>query len=510
MKVGIDFGTTHTVVAVVDRGNYPVASFEGVDTWPSLVAANAAGELRFGPQAAAVRRESGWSVLRSFKRLLNDAGPRTEVELAGRPYRLAELFTRFLAQLRTDLQDHSNIDLSPGEPVQAAVSVPANASSAQRFLTLDAFTEAGFEVVALLNEPSAAGFEYAHRYRSTITAKREYVLIYDLGGGTFDASLLRMTGRCNEVVASEGIQRLGGDDFDEAVLKLVRKSAGLRRLDAASRDALLEECATRKEAVGPNTRRFLVDLSVVDQPPLSCSIDEVYAACAPLVDKTAKVLWRVLRDRCRDVGNVTADVDWSEVAGIYVVGGAGSFPLVARMLRSSFDDKRVKRSPHPFAATAIGLACFLDKEAGYALSDRLSRHFGVFREADAGRDVTFDPILPKGISLPARDQPPVVVNRRYRAAHNIGHFRFVECSRLSGDRPDGDVTPYEPVWFPFDPDLRHEADLARRRVDRCDDGPDVEECYVVTAGGAVEVTLTTRPTGLTRTFRLTRNALSSP
>ena len=73
--------------------------------------------------------------------------------------------------------------------------MPANASSAQRLLTLDAFVAAGFHVVALLNEPSAAGLEYAHRYRSTITAKREYVLIYDLGGGTFDASLLKMTGR---------------------------------------------------------------------------------------------------------------------------------------------------------------------------------------------------------------------------------------------------------------------------------------------------------------------------
>jgi molecular chaperone DnaK len=514
MKVGIDFGTTHTVVAVVDRGNYPVASFEGLDTWPSLIAADAVGELRFGVEAAAVRREPGWSLLRSFKRLLNDAGPRTEVELGGRSYRLAELFTRFLAQLRSDLQHRSNVDLGPGERIQAAVSVPANASSAQRFLTMDAFTEAGFEVVALLNEPSAAGFEYAHRYRSTITTKREYVLIYDLGGGTFDASLLKMTGRLNEVVASEGIQRLGGDDFDEAILKLVRKSANLRRLDAASREVLLEECATRKEAVGPNTRRFLVDLSAVDRPPFCCAIEEVYTVCAPLVDKTAQVLGRVLRDPDRDDGDldgeVAGDVDWSEVAGIYVVGGAGSFPLVARMLRTSFDDKRVKRSPHPFAATAIGLAGFLDKESGFALSDRLSRHFGVFREADAGQDVTFDPILPKGITLPANNQPPVVVNRTYRAAHNIGHFRFIECSRLSGDRPDGDVTPYDPVWFPFDPDLHQEADLARRPVDRRDDGPDVEERYIVTAGGAVEVTLTTRPAGLTRTFQLTRHAQISP
>jgi molecular chaperone DnaK len=133
----------------------------------------------------------------------------------------------------------------------------------------------------------------------------------------------------------------------------------------------------------------------------------------------------VLRDRSGD------DVDWSEIAGIYVVGGAGSFPLVARALRSAFDEKRVKRSLHPFAATAIGLAAFLDKEAGFALSERLSRHFGVFREACAGEDVCFDPIVPKGAALPTAGQPPFVVTRTYRAAHNIGHFRFVECSRYS-------------------------------------------------------------------------------
>lgn len=116
------------------------------------------------------------------KRLINDAGPRTEVHLGGRSYPLADLFTSFLAQLNSDLHHRSNTGLAPDERVEAAISVPANASSAQRFLTLDAFAKAGFEVVALLSEPSAAGFEYAHRYRSTLTAKREYVVIYDLGG----------------------------------------------------------------------------------------------------------------------------------------------------------------------------------------------------------------------------------------------------------------------------------------------------------------------------------------
>ncbi|WP_099223082.1 Hsp70 family protein [Mycobacterium persicum] len=504
MRVGIDFGTTHTVAAVVDRGNYPVVSFDGVEAWPSLIAANAAGEIRFGLDAAAVRREPGWSVLRSFKRLLNDAGPHTEVKLAGRDYPLAELLTGYLARFKDDLRHRSNAGLEPAEPLEAAISVPANASSAQRFMTLDAFLAAGFHVVAMLNEPSAASLEYAHRYRSTITAKREYVLIYDLGGGTFDASLLKMAGPVNEVVVSEGIQRLGGDDFDQAILQLVVSGATLPRAAEAS-DLLREECAARKEAIGPQTRRLLVDLTVVDgidRPPFACGIDEVYAACAPLVDKTMDVLSRVLRDPAATGSGVA----WSEVAGIYLVGGAGSFPLISRMLRATFGEKRVKRSPHPFAATAIGLAVFLDARANFQLSEHFSRHFGVFREACAGADVVFDPIVPKDASLPADGQSPLIIRRNYRAAHNIGHFRFVECSRLVDGRPDGDVTPYDPVYFPFDPALYDRHDLGRQPVGRCNDGPDVEERYVVVPGGAVEVTLTTQPTGFQRTFRLERHA----
>jgi len=509
MRVGIDFGTTHTVVAVVDRGNYPIVSFDGMDTWPSLIAADAVGQLRFGVDAAAVRHEPGWSVLRSVKRLLNQAGPRTEVALAGRSYRLVDLLAGLLTQLKSDLLNRSNAGLAPGETVEAAISVPANASSAQRLLTLDAFVAAGFHVVALLNEPSAAGLEYAHRYRSTITTKREYVLIYDLGGGTFDASLLKMTGHVNEVVISEGIQRLGGDDFDEAILQLVLARANLT-VDATGRDLLREECAARKEAVGPQTRRFLVDLAAIDQEgeraPFSCAIDDVYSVCAPLVDKTTELLDRVLRDPTRDDGDAAGSVGWSEVAGIYVVGGTGGFPLVSRTLRTTFGERRVKRSPHPFAATAIGLAVFLDSESGFALSERFSRHFGVFREARAGDDVVFDPIVPKDASLPADGRSPLVVSRTYRAAHNIGHFRFVECSRLVNGRPDGDVVPYDPVLFPFDPALRDREDLERQPVGRWSDGPEVEERYVVAPSGAVEVTLTTQPAGFKRTFRLERRA----
>lgn len=507
MRLGVDFGTTHTVAALVDRGNYPVVAFEGGDAIPSLVTARESdGELRFGADAAAVRHVPGWAVLRSFKRLLNDAGPHTEVELGGRGFLLHELLVGFFTQLRKDLLTRSNASIAPGERLEAAVSVPANASSSQRFLTMDAFVRAGFDVVAVLNEPSAAGFEYAHRFRSTITSRREYVLVYDLGGGTFDASLLKMTGKSNEVVTSEGVRQLGGDDFDEAILGLVLEKAALS-VGPAEREQLLEGCARQKEAVNPNTRRFLVDLEPAGAPPLAIPIDEVFGACEPLVVRTLEAMAPALRDPRREGEEA---VDWNEVAGIYVVGGGGSFPLVPRLLRERFGEKRVRRSPHPFAATAIGLAIFLDHEAGYSLSERFSRTFGVFREAEGGVDVTFDPIFEKGTQLPSAGGEPLSVVRRYRAAHNIGHFRFVECGRVEAGRPDGELAPWDEVRFPFDPNLREADDLCAVPVSRRDDGPLVEERYLCTDAGTVEVRLTVLDDGFSGAFRLARHEVRKP
>jgi molecular chaperone DnaK (HSP70) len=517
MLLGIDFGTTHTVVALVDRGNYPVVSFEAGETFPSLVAAHEGGELRYGPAAAEVRQKPGWTVLRSLKRLLNEATCESTVTLAGRRHRLIDLLTGFFVHLREQLLCASNAGLFPDEPLHVAISVPANASSAQRLLTLDAFRRAGFEVEALLNEPSAAGFEYAHRYRKTITARREYVVIYDLGGGTFDASLLRMTGRSNSVVHSEGVQRLGGDDFDERLLEVVldQTKTDLAALSEATRALLLEECRQKKEAINPNTRKVVVDLSSLELPPLAIPVDEVYAACAPLVERTLAALEPVLLDPEREPatpeGEAEADgeerdrgVGAAELAGIYVVGGAGSFPLIPRLLRERYGDKRVKRSPHPFAATAMGLAIFLDHEAGYTLSEKLSRTFGVFREGRAGSEVVFDPIFPKGTPLPGPGEPPLFAVRRYRAMHNIGHFRFLECGRVEAGRPDGDVTPWDDFCFPFDRGLR-QADLRGQVVVRWNrEGPEVEEIYRCDDTGAVDVTVKDLSDGFARSYHLGR------
>ncbi|HET7746262.1 MAG TPA: Hsp70 family protein, partial [Vicinamibacteria bacterium] len=194
---------------------------------------------------------------------------------------------------------------------------------------------------------------------------------------------------------------------------------------------------------------------------------------------------------------------------IYVVGGASSFPLVYRQLRERFGQHRVRRSPHPFAATAIGLANFLDAEAGYELSDALTRHFGVWREEDRGRVVSFDPIFLKDTRLPRLNEPPLVAVRRYRPAHNLGHYRFVECGRIREGRPDGNVVPWDEIRFPFDAGLRQD-DLRGVDVRRMEGhAPEVEERYECSSAGTFEVTLSVLDDGYSRTFRMARSGEAS-
>ena len=160
MRLGIDFGTTRTVAATVDRGNYPLVGFESPDgqtrEWfPSLVAIRG-NERRFGWNAWAVQGSRGWTVLRSLKRLLRRAGPTTQVDLAGCTITVLELATELLTAFRQQLRQASTLSLNRGEPLEVMLGVPANANSNQRFLTTEAFRGAGFQALGMLNEPSAA------------------------------------------------------------------------------------------------------------------------------------------------------------------------------------------------------------------------------------------------------------------------------------------------------------------------------------------------------------------
>ena len=505
MRLGIDFGTTRTVVACADRGNYPVLGFcddagDSQDWFPSVVAERA-GELRFGFDAlAAAAADPAFTTVRSFKRLLAaaDAGPNKEVRIGQTTIGIDELVTRFLVATKEAIFTRSNVPAELRESeLRAVVAVPANASGAQRFVTLDAFRRAGFQPLAMLNEPSAAGFEYTHRHRDTLTSRRDHVVVYDLGGGTFDASLVRMRGRLHEVLATAGINQLGGDDFDEVLVELVLTRAGLsrRELEPSSLERLADQCRDAKERLNPSSRKISIDLEVAlsgDAREIVIPVADFYEACMPLVERATTAMLPVM-EKLED-----------EIAGIYVVGGASELPIVARSLRQRFG-RRVHRSPYPSAAIAIGLAIACDESAGFELSDRYSRTFGVFRERRAGAEITFDPIFTGDTALPSRAGEPITCRRDYRAAHNVGHFRFFECNSIADDgRPRGDMMVSGDIFFPFDPKLGAGADLAAVPVQRLDArarGPRIEEEYSLDEHGIVAVTIKNLDAGVERVFR---------
>ncbi len=167
------------------------------------------------------------------------------------------------------------------------------------------------------------------------------------------------------------------------------------------------------------------------------------------------------------------------------------FPAVGRALRARFG-KKLQLAAQPFAATAVGLAIAADPDAHLMIREALTRHFGVWREAEGGRVMVFDVIFPRGTRLPSPDEPSPTVERRYQPTHNVGHFRYLEASHVDGDGlPQGDIAVWDEVWFPFDPALVSNPDLRRVSVVRSDvaASQEIEERYVCTATGTVAVTI---------------------
>jgi molecular chaperone DnaK (HSP70) len=520
MRLGIDFGTTRIIVAFVDRGNYPVVSFDAPDgiarEWfPPLVAIKNQRRV-YGWEAWAAQEEPGWTVVRSLKRALEGAGPGTLVQIAAHTVPMLQLLGELCSALRVNLLEHSNLPGVEAGRLEVMLGVPANANSNQRFLTAEAFRQAGFHVLGLLNEPSAASIEFGHRGRSSRGKPgKSHILVYDLGGGTFDASLVELDEGQQGVVASEGIGALGGDDFDEILAELALEVA---EIGAGERESLTqaeifhlhEECRAQKESLHPNTRHISIDLGAVREgwPQVSLPVADFYEHCQPLVLETLHATEDLLEAHGYgpSASSASAQPGEQHLEALYVTGGGSELPIVARMLREVFG-RRVKRSAYTRSATAIGLAIQADVQAGYVLRDKFTRHFGVWREADAGRTVVFDPLFSKGTPLPAPGEPPLVQSRQYTPAHNIGHFRYLECSHLTAEgRPAGDITIWDDIRFAFDPALDNNSDLSRVPVAHLDQGlgQQAEESYSCDAGGTVQVTIANLSEGYSRSYRLGR------
>ena len=500
MRIGIDFGTTRVVVASADRGNFPLVNFDTpygqvCDWFPPVVAVRGGARL-YGWQAVAAQEDDTWTILRSLKRALRSAGPHTELRLGDRSLPLALLLEEMMAALRTQLLEHSNLGLAHGEPLEVVLGVPANASSNQRFLTEEAAQRAGFRVLGIMNEPSAAAIEYGYRNSAERRSRAGAgLLVYDMGGGTFDVSLVTLGEREHTVETSDGIPNLGGDDFDQILADLALATAGhTLSLSSAERHRLLEECREKKESLNPNTRKVTIDLERVRArwSQVTIPVDAYYEGCRPLIESTREVVENLL--------SLHPDLPLDT---LYVTGGGSELPPVARILRETFG-RKVRRSAYMRSASAVGLAIRASAQADL-VREQFNQNFGIWREADSGGTIVFDLIFPRGSRLPRPGEPPISTERVYQPAHNLGHFRYLECSRLDErGQPLGEIVNWEQIRFPFDPRLQTTPDLSACPVQRLPGHPNltIREKYTCDSGGNLHVNISAEPTGYTRHFVL--------
>jgi molecular chaperone DnaK (HSP70) len=507
VKIGIDFGTTRVVVASADRGNYPLVNFEAPDGrvrdwWPSLLAIS--GDKRvYGWEALEQQGSQEWTVVRSLKRRLKDAGPCTEIAIAGQRFNLVQVLSEMMTALYHELMNRSTLGAGKYDRLQVMLGVPANANSNQRFLTQEATRAAGFEVLGLLNEPSAAAVEFAYRnVGERKNREKAGLLVYDLGGGTFDASIVALGQVEHCVIASDGIPDLGGDDFDEilAMLALAEASKPDRQEDSltpAEWYLLFDECREKKESLHPKSRKITIDLERVRRHwrEVSVSVDPFYEECRPLVERSRKV-----------VEDLLATHPDHAIDTLYLTGGGSELPPVARVLRETFG-RRVRRSAYMRSATAIGLAIRAEGHEHFPLRDQFTKNFGVWREADDGHNVAFDVLFPRGAKLPARGENPLRIVRSYRPMHNIGHFRYLECAQLGADnQPQGEINNWDEIRVAFDPSLQDSSSLADQPVRRCASAMEqwIQEEYTCDVSRDVRVKIRDTVSELANEYRLGR------
>ena len=521
-RLGIDYGTTNTVAVASDRGLYPVVphtvdSSVGTvvrEVFPSLVTFDReAGRFLFGADAerSLLRpdAEARFGIIRSLKRLIRDyaEGLRIQPDVVPGGFDPSDVLGLFAKALRASILRSGNI--GEGEPLEAVLTWPANANGAQRHLTRRCFRDAGFGILGVLSEPVASAIEFADRLaRGSRPEARRLVMnvaIFDLGGGTFDVSLVRIEGSDYTVVDASGIEKLGGDDFDELLARRFAKELGIDfdGLSSSRRSLLLMQACRQKEGIGLGTTRNLSlspeDLGFRGSPcsvPVRDFLSGVRGLLAPAVDRLSDLLHG---EAARAAGIRDGNVD-----AIYLVGGSSKLPVVPGLIEERFPKTKRILSDKPFTSAAMGAA--IQSVESIRLHDILARTFGVIRLADHGSREIFTPIFPAGTRLPRPGDPPVMREIEYAPHHDIGHLRYLECVGTDARGwPAEGVRFWSEIVFPYDPAIpvvgrtlaldaiAHRSDLAFTRV---------RETYSCSADGIITVRICRTVDGQARTFEV--------
>ncbi|HEX4916747.1 MAG TPA: Fe-S protein assembly chaperone HscA [Limnobacter sp.] len=369
LAVGIDLGTTHSLVASVRSGSAECLPDEaGRVILPSVVRYGEQGVRNMGEDALACADTDPFNTIFSVKRLMGRGF--ADVEGLKLPYQITD--SGGMVNIQTSHGTKSPVEVSAdilralrrraeatlgGELVGAVITVPAYFDDAQRQATKDAAQLAGLNVLRLINEPTAAAVAYGLDQK----VQGQFV-VFDLGGGTFDVSILRLQGGVFEVLATGGDSALGGDDFDRAMADHFIESHGLESLSPQQRGRLVMACRRVKEQISSAHTAFLsVDFKGGETIAETVTAEQFAAIVEPLVKRTIQATRKTLRD---------AGLSKEEIDGVVMVGGSTRMPLIRQAVKEFFGQEPLVNL-NPDEVVAIGAAIQADTLAGNRSDDEL-------------------------------------------------------------------------------------------------------------------------------------------
>jgi molecular chaperone DnaK len=345
--VGIDLGTTNSVVSVLEGGEPTVVpNAEGARTTPSVVAFSKSGEILVGEVA---KRQAITNPDRTIRSIKREMGTDHSVDIDGKKWTPQEISARILAKLKTDAESYLGDKVT-----EAVITVPAYFDDAQRQATKEAGQVAGLEVLRIINEPTAAALAYG---LDKDTAEQT-VLVFDLGGGTFDVSLLDLGDGVFEVKATHGDTNLGGDDWDQRVIDwLVKKFKDANGIDL-SKDKMamqrLKEAGEKAKMELSTTQSTTINLPFItasDQGPLhleeTLSRTEFERMTEDLLDRCRSPFEQAVKD---------AGIPVESIDHIILVGGSTRMPMVREMVKSLTAGKEPHQGVNPDEVVSVGAA----------------------------------------------------------------------------------------------------------------------------------------------------------
>ncbi|MFZ4717692.1 MAG: Hsp70 family protein, partial [Chthoniobacterales bacterium] len=351
MIAGIDLGTTNSLIGVYDNG-FPtlLADPDGNRLTPSVIHYAADGSILVGRDALRMQGLHPTKTISSVKRLIGRRfgdegteglsgakGTPVTLPINGRDMTPEEVSSQILKRLKTIAEDRLGTEV-----IRAVITVPAYFNDAQRAATRKAGELAGFSVERILSEPTAAALAYGLDKISD----RSKVAVYDLGGGTFDLSILQLDNGVFEVLSTHGDTRLGGDDLDEAIAGLLARKAGLDTPSPEAAIRLREAAREAKERLSSEESLTLRLPFLTGEKSLEIPITraEMERVCEPIIRRTRAHCLRSLED---------AGLNATDLDQIILVGGSTRIPLVRRLVQEIFG-REPNLSQHPDEAVALG------------------------------------------------------------------------------------------------------------------------------------------------------------